>query len=243
MMAAVEKQSEDGFLPAALRRLEDAVTALVDERSAMSGLADCVDCRMDRCPGHATWVDSWYDQLRDSLPGEQGGGHSGSPRSLPPAWVDAVKMLMEIDTAVQLWQRDPGVFDGDLTPGRPPTPETVRRLRLIQARAWRPQDVDKIDDLTKNLEEWVAEIKVLFSTEPVRALWAAEGGGFAACPQCGKTMAHKIDSAGDRVQYPAMQVLVDGSTRCMACKTSWGAEHAMWVCRMLGYPTPAGVLE
>jgi hypothetical protein len=226
---SAEKVHSDGELPAARRELEDAVAALTEPRSQY------IDGRLE-------WTDSLYIQLQESLPGNQGAGQ-GQARSLPPAWLDAMETLHQIDSTVSAWQKDPGTFDGDLTPGHPPTPETVRRLRLILNRQWRPQDCDFIEQIVTVVKEWVADIEVLFVNEPVRALWAASGGGFAACPHCDKTMAKKRDRCGEMVQYPALQVLADGSTRCMACKTSWGPQLAMWVCRQLGYPTPAGVLE
>jgi hypothetical protein len=221
--------AQDGNLPAAKRALEDAVAALIDPRSQL------VDGRLE-------WTDSLYVQLQESLPGNQGTGE-GTARSLPPLWADAMDTLMQIDSTVSAWQKDPGVFDGDLSHDRPPTPETVRRLRLIIARSWRPQDTRSMEQIAGVVKEWVADIEALFINEPVRALWAAEGGGFAACPHCGKTMAKKRDRCGEMVQYPALQVCADGSTRCGGCKTVWGPEQAMWVCRMLGYPLPTGVLE
>lgn len=215
---------EDGNLPAALRALEDAVAALIEPREEL------VD-------GQLLWTDSLYVQLQESLPGNQGSGH-GQAGSVPPAWVDAMETLMNIDSMIEVWEPRPLI---DVSADPPPI--TVIRLQAIRSRNWRPMDCHSIEQITGIVKEWVEDIKVLFINEPVRALWAAQGGGFAACPTCEKTMAKKRDRGGEMVQYPALQVLPDGATRCMACKTSWGPELAMWVCRQLGYPLPKGVLE
>lgn len=212
--------AEDGSLPLALRKLDDALHALCEPRSQ---LAD----------GRMAYVPSRYLQLQDATGGQQSNpGGGGGSKSRPPLWADAFDQLREIDVAVEAWQP---AFNG--------VPPTVGRLRCLRARGWRPQDTKQIEQITSNLLEWVAAIDALFAEEPVRALWAAQGGGFAACPHCGKTMAKKRDRGGELVQYPALQVLNDGSTRCMACKTSWSPQLAMWVCRQLGYETPVGVLE
>lgn len=211
---------EDGNLSAALTALADAITELCNPRSQL-------------IEGRLVYVPSWYLQLRDASQGQQSSpGGGGGSKSRPPGWIDAFDQLREIDIAVEAWQP---AFKG--------VPPTVGRLRCIQARPWRPQDVDKIEQIVQVLKEWVSSIEALFSDEPVRALWAAEGGGFAACPHCDQTMAKKCDRGGEWVQYPALQVMRDGSTRCMACKTAWGPDLAMWVCRQLGYLLPAGVLE
>jgi hypothetical protein len=230
----------DGDVVSARRRLSDAISALCDSRSEMAGDEGCPDCRMESCPGHMMWVASWYEQLQDSLAGEQGAGfHATQARSVPPLWVDAAQTLMEIDEAVGIWEPRPNV---DVSEDDPP-PMTIIRLQAIGKRQWTPQQTKKMDDLTDIIAAWVKEIEQLFSVEPVRALWAAKGGGFAACPACSATMAKKEDRCGERVQYPALQLSNDGTTRCMACRTSWGPDLAMFVCRSLGYPTPAGVLE
>lgn len=222
----VEDGSPDGSLHESRRHLEDAISKLIDPRSEL-------------VEGRLEWTDSLYVQLQESLPGNQGGGSSGQARSLPPAWTDAIDTLMQIDTAVEAWEPRPVLDASD----DDPPPITVIRLRAIEARKWRPQDCGSIEQLVVIIKEWVSDVEGLFINEPIRALWAAEGGGFAACPSCDKTMAKKRDRGGEMVQYPALQVMSDGATRCMACKTSWGPEYAMWVCRQLGYPLPSGVLE
>lgn len=233
-------ENPDGNVGESRRKLQAAISALTDARSEMAGDASCPDCRLESCPGHMKWVSSWYEQLQDSLSGEQGAGfHATQARSIPPMWVDAAQTLMEIDEAVGIWEPRPNVdvSDDDLPP------MTVIRLQALEKRAWTPQQTKSMDDLTDIITSWVKDIEQLFAVEPVRALWAAKGGGFAACPACSATMAKKEDKCGEKVQYPALQLSNDGTTKCMACRTSWSPDLALFVCRQLGYPLPDGILQ
>jgi len=221
--------------------------------------------------GWHTEIPSLLDRLYDALPGAQGIGHSAA-RSLPPIWLDAARLYACIDTQVRKWQVD--------YPHCAQTLPATRRLETLRTKRWRPQDTALITDYATQLEAWVIEIDVLLTPEPVRALWAAEGGGFAACPACDKTMAKKCvrvgepggtllqpstdatlrcrecsttwaentfpmkcPRSGEIVGTPALQLMSDGATHCLACTTDWSPQQATWVCRMLGYPLPSGVLQ
>lgn len=219
---------EDGSLPDARRQLDDAISGLCDPKPQT--LHD----------GRLTFVDSLYVQLRDAVPGGRG-ERSGLSHSQPPLWLDACDLLQQIDVAVHAWEHPFPALPGDLS--HETDPVTVLRLRAVQTRPWRPQDTKSMIQIAKIIQEWVEDINGLFVDEPVRALWAAEGKGFAKCPACDVAMTKRLDRCGDLVQYPALQLSNDGTTRCMACKTSWGPQEARWVCRMLGYPLPSGVLE
>ncbi|POY15208.1 hypothetical protein C3472_19820 [Mycobacterium kansasii] len=203
-------------------------------------MASLVDPKPETLDGQLVWTDSLYVQLVDSVPGSKR-ERSGAARSQPPAWIDAFDTLQTIDRKTAEWEPAWPTIPGDLSDD-PPSP-TVLRLRALVARKWRPQDVEAITKITAEIEKWLDSIKALFNQEPVRALWAAKGGGFAHCPACDATITKKQDRAGEWVQYPALQVGTDGTTRCGACKTSWGPENALFVCRMLGYPLPEGLLE
>lgn len=234
MMPATVETASDGNLPDSRRRLENAVESLIGPRGQMVN-------------GAWAEVPSLYDQLFDAIPGQQGdGGHAA--RSMPPLWISASKTLADIDKAVRRWQPAvPSNFIGPLRAGwcRLSTRQapTITRLECLVTRLYRPQDCNLIDGWSAQIEGWASMIDTLLIREPIRALWAAEGGGFAACPACDATMARKRDDAGEIVQTPAMQLAKDGSTYCQACHTSWGPEQAQWVCRMLGYPLPHGVLQ
>lgn len=232
-----QPQTPDGHVPESRRRLEYAVAALIGSGGQMVN-------------GSWAHVPSLYDQLYGAVPGSQGdGGHSAAAaRSKPPLWIAASKTLSDIDATVRRWQPAvPAGFIGPLKAGwcrlATQQPPTATRLRFLVHRPFRPQDCAQIESWADQINSWAQDIDAMLISEPVRALWAATGGGFAACPACDRTMAKKRDDAGEMVQTPAMQLAKDGSTYCQACRTTWGPEQARWVCRMLGYPLPAGVLE
>lgn len=59
-------------------------------------------------------------------------------RSVPPVWIDALDLRVEIDDETRKWQ-----------PDRPNTPA---RLRAVAARPWRPQDTSGIDKISCRVE-------------------------------------------------------------------------------------------
>src|ERR1700704_2512522 len=134
----------DGNLTASLPALRSAISALIDPKPHY------ID-------NTVRWVDSLYQQLIEAVPGEKC-HRTGVNQSQPPLWVDASDLLRTIDSEVVRWQRNPGPGDGDLSHQRPPTPETVRRLRLIEARKWRPQDCAEIASITALIEQWALKI-------------------------------------------------------------------------------------
>lgn len=229
-----QQQSADGRLPEAKRRLEDAVSALVDPRQRM--LLDKLQ-----------WSDAWYMQLVESVPGDQGQNHNPHPTSVVPFWVDAVELLREIDTAVWCWQRDPGPFDGDLSAQRPPTPETVRRLWLLEKSKWKVEDVRRINQIIEACNDWCKRIEELLNPIPTRTLWAADGSKtWAACPACGESFIYKRDPAGDKpIRVPTLQMTDDMATVCVnrECGAEWGPQRALFLCKVLGYPVPEGVQD
>ena len=73
---------------------------------------------------------------------------------MPPVWVEAMDLRVEIDDAVRAWQPD-----GASTPDR---------LRGLAARRWRPQDTRSVEQIAANLESWAAPIKALLSPQHVK---------------------------------------------------------------------------
>jgi hypothetical protein len=221
---SAEPVQEDGDLVGALRRLGDAISALTDPRAEVAD-------------GKTHWLDSYYIELRDALPGDQGSGH-GVARSLPALWLDALDLLTEIDTAVRCWEpTDPG-FDGDLT--EEPTPPTILRLRVIErhgcrGRSWRPQDTSKVEQIAGNIESWVASIKSLLTPVPA---WTLP----SPCPSCNTATVYRKDAAGELIRRPALQIGPQGCV-CAKCHATWAPEYFTHLARVLGYELPEGVLE
>ncbi|CAM3430974.1 hypothetical protein [Tsukamurella hominis] len=177
--------------------------------------------------------DCRYQQLRAHLAGQQGSGNGNTHRSLPAVWADAVDVLRDIDTTVTAWQPDPGPFDGDLT--HAPTPEAVRRLRLLEARPWAPANTTDLTVAARALERWAKQIDDLLDPPPRIDL-------AAPCPACGESIAYRRDSAGETVRSAALQVSSDGCT-CLCCHYTWTPDYFTHLARTIGCALPAGVLE
>lgn len=179
---------EDGFLPAALETLNDALHALCGPRTQY------VEERLIYAP-------SRYMQLMDAVEGEQvnhGGGGGGKSR--PPMWLDAHDLLSEIDQAAAIWQ-----------PAYTGVPATVGRLHWIAQRKWRPQDVRQIEQITRAVAEWAAAIDALL--DPPRR-WTLP----SPCPACDTATVYRKDSSGEMVRQPALQIGTQGCTclKCKA---------------------------
>lgn len=201
---------DEGSLPQAKLRLSRAVWALIDPQRQM------FDGEMRSAP-------SLYLQLRDSVPGAQGSGH-GTARSLPPCWLDAIDLLSEIDTALEIWQPQ---ADG--------VPVTVGRLRVLEAKGWRPQDTRQVEQIAANLEAWALEIVALLDPPAKKTLPNP-------CPACNTATVYRRDSGGELVRQPALQFGPQGCY-CVKCRAVWAPNRFLFLAKVLGYEMPAGVLE
>jgi hypothetical protein len=218
----VTQPHEDGQLRPALTRLADTVSALCDPQ------AQTVD-------GRLYWLDSPYQQLSEAVYTERSQTGSGVSKSTPPLWVDAEDLLREIDIGVACAHPQTPPFDGDLTPQNPPTAITIRRLRAIEAKKWRPQDVHWLDQFTARLESWAVSIKNLLTET---AHWSLPN----PCPACQTRTVYHKDSGGETVRQPALQIGPMGC-ECQRCHAVWAPNLFAHLALVLGYPLPAGVLE
>jgi hypothetical protein len=144
--------NSDGALPLAKRRLEDAVSAIADPQPAYAG-------------GICRWMDSLYLQLREALR-DRPQRHIPGWRAVTPCRLDALALLVEIDTAVRSWCPD----------GK----GTTDRLHQLIGRGYRPQDVTLITGYSDRLQGWVIATTDLLLPEakvylrPSRGLRPAE---------------------------------------------------------------------
>jgi hypothetical protein len=199
-----------GYLPAALDRL----------RAATSGLVDPIKQMTD---GVVLSAPSLYEQLVGEMPTDEGhamGRMVG--RSVPPVWIDALDLRVEIDDETRKWQ-----------PDRPNTPA---RLRAVAARPWRPQDTSGMDKISCRVEGWAVTVRCLLTPASVKHV-------SAPCPACGAKSAFKRDSAGERVRVPALQIVTELGCTCLVCRYTWGPELYLHLARVLGFGGPTGVLE
>lgn len=212
--------AEDGNLPAARQDLKHAIHQLTQPIPAL------INNKLHHAP-------ALYMQLRDAIRGEQGTGYNGAPQSQPPLWVEAIDLLNEIDTAVEIWQPQPA--------GVPPT---IGRLNALNTKTWRPQDVRNIQQITTACQQWAAKIENTLNPGHVKHFRAPDGDGYAPCPQCGKATTYRTDPAdGEPKRVPTLQWVAETGTTCIVCRSSWDPFHTLWLGRVLGFELPEGVLE
>lgn len=198
----------DGNLPQAKRLLADAISSLIDPQPWVDN-------------NRTHWLDSRYHQLRDALTAQRVGA-SHKPASKPPAWIDAIDLLKDIDHQAHLWEPAWPVSDCDDWP-------TVQRLRQVDLRKWRPQDVTLITTITGDLARFIARIDQLFAAAPKTLP--------DKCPQCGNSETRRrVDDGGVTAtsRVPALQITDDGCT-CQHCKAHWPPDRLVFLGRVLGY--------
>lgn len=203
----------DGNVQAAKVRMGRAVDSLCRPRLAV----------YHTCTREAP---SLYDCLKSDVAGTQGDSRTPA-KSLPPIWIDAVMLLNDIDTETRQWTRKRDVADSRTTP---------QRLLSLPDLPWRPQDTDKVVDMTSTIDQWTENIRHLLDPQSVKTL-------SAPCPTCGKQWFHRRDSAGDLVRQPALQVVASVGASCLVCGATWSPDRYLFLCRLLGFDLPVGVLE
>jgi hypothetical protein len=164
---------------------------------------------------------SLFRQLQDDLAGTQGDTRTPA-KSLPPLWIDAVQLLGDMDTETRGWYpKERGV---------------PARLGALSATSWRPQDTDHVTTIATTVDGWCETILHLLDPESVKHI-------SAACPSCGRNFVYRNDSAGERVRQPALKVVTETGCTCQACQAHWAPDRYMFLCRLLGFALPEGVLE
>lgn len=219
-MNAAREIHEDGNLPAALHRLGNAISALIDPKPHTRQLDDG-DTRIE-------WIDALYDQLCDAVPGGQGNA-TRIPQSSPPMCIDAVDLLNEIRHTLAKLAPRPEIDALN------PAPIDVVRLRELDDRQWRPQDCDTIDTLTARINGWCESIKTMINPEPK---WSLPN----PCPACSTAIVYRHNSAGEIVRQRALQIGPLGCV-CQNCHQVWQPEYFRHLASVLGYELPPSVLE
>lgn len=203
----------DGNLPQAKRQLADAISNLIDPKPWV-----------DNNTTH--WLDSRYHQLRDALTAQRIGS-SHKPASKPPAWIDAIDLLKDIDHQIHLWEPAWPIADCDDWPA-------VQRLRQVDLRKWRPQDTELINQIVAGLTRFAARIDQLFAAAP---LYLPD-----KCPSCDHAKARRHDrDTGENINVPALEITTDGAT-CNNCHEKWPADRLVFLGRVLGYRI-SGLIE
>jgi hypothetical protein len=212
----------DGDVIGAKQRLSDAISKLIDPKPETRHLED----------GHIKieWLDSRYQQLCDEIPGSRG-NKARLPASSPPLCIDAAELKHEIDTAAAVWEPKPLI---DASQSDPPAIAVIR-LRAVDGRAWRPQDVRHIDGITATITAWCEAIQQLLNPTPK---WTLP----SPCPACGTKTVYRINSGGESVRQAALTVGPEGCN-CLKCHTLWSPDRFIFLAKVLGYEFTNGICE
>lgn len=226
-MTSPHPLEEDGNIVAAMQRLDDAISALIDPKPETRKLEDG-STRIE-------WLDPLYTQLVEAIPGEKK-HRTGVSASQPPMWVDASDLLHRINQTVTSWEKHwpiplpsmwPFAYDDEYP--------TVQRLRILNRRKWRPQDTSTVESNAALIESWADKIRDLLADTPKLTLPNP-------CPACGEKIVYRRDSAGELVRRPALQIGAHGC-QCQNCQYLWEPAYYTHLAAVLGYDLPEGVLE
>ena len=164
---------------------------------------------------------SLYRQLESDLAGTQGDTRTPA-KSLPPLWIDAAQLRIDMDSQTRSWcPKEHGI---------------PQRLGNLSAKTWRPQDTDLVTEMARMVDMWCETILHLLDPESVKHITAA-------CPSCGRSFVYRRDSAGESVRQPALKVVTNVGASCQHCDAHWAPDRYMFLCRLLGFDLPEGVLE
>ena len=199
---------------------------------ATQQLADAIHAlfsyRLTTIPGdppRITRLKSRYDEITDSIAGQQGTQTGSIARSMPPLWVSGTDWLRKVDTQTRDWIPASSTIT---TPDR-----WLSQLDLT----WRPQDTVMLEQWSTHLDRWAQKADRLLgnaeSALPVRA----------PCPACGRRWHYRRDNGGEIVRVDALQIERGIGCRCQGCKASWTESQYSFLARVLGCSIPDGVLE
>ena len=122
---------------------------------------------------------------------------------------------------------------GDLSPDL--VPQVRIGLRELDLQSWRPQDCDRIDTITNQINSWCEQITTLLNPTPK---WTLPN----PCPACGTAIVYRKNSASETVRQPALQIGPMGCA-CQHCHHTWEPAYFQHLARVMGYELPPGVLE
>ena len=167
------------------------------------------------------YAPSLYDCLVSDLAGTQGDTRTPA-KSIPPLWIDACQLRSDIDNQTQQWLPVPG--------------STWQRLKILSGKPWRPQDTDHVSGMARTVDGWCESITSLLDPQSCKFI-------SAACPSCGRETIYRKDSGGEVVRQPALKLEINVGCQCQHCKAFWAPDRYLFLCRLLGFELPEGVLE
>jgi hypothetical protein len=86
----------------------------------------------------------------------------------------------------------------------------------------------------EQIRSWCVSVKALLEPAHVKTI-------AAACPSCNTAVVYR-KSAGELVRQPALQVVAEVGCTCLSCGAAWAPDAYLFLCRLLGFELPEGVL-
>jgi hypothetical protein len=167
------------------------------------------------------WVPSLWSVLVSELAGVQGDSKTPA-KSIPPVHIDAVQLKADIEAQTRKWE--------------PKAPDPVAGLHWLAGKGWRPQDTDLVFGMARTVTGWADKIVAIIEPESTKFV-------DAACPSCGRRTVYRRDSAGEIVRQPALKIVAATGCTCQHCDAHWSPDRYLFLCRLLGFDLPEGVLE
>lgn len=171
--------------------------------------------------GRVRVAPSWWDRLTEAVAatGLKDGTSRAVAKSRPLCWADALDLKVRIEDRAKSW------IGGDSVPGR---------LRALASRRWRPQDTEAVQGIAAEVQSWRLAVTALVEPSHIKSV-------AAACPQCGERWVYRMH-AGERVRQPALQLEAATGCLCQGCRAFWPPEKYLFLCRLLGFDLPAGIV-
>ncbi len=186
-----------------------------------SAVGALVDPRKEFHDGVLMAAPSLWAELLQAIPASRTDGFSrGVARGKAPAWVDAIDLQHEVDRTVGCWH--------------PEGTDTPTRLRGFASRRWRPQDAKMIVERAEEIRAWCMSVTRLLEPQHVKTI-------SAACPSCNQRYVYRNHS-GEQVRQPALHVVAEVGCSCAGCGANWEPHQYLFLCRLLGFELPTGVL-
>lgn len=188
-------------------------------QGTVTSLADAVDGLAGPQPRHhdgvLVWAPSRYAQLRGALTGGKrpGGRRRGGWSTMAPCFVDALKLLLAIDSRTAEIARAHG--------------DTRELLEGLAVARWRVEDVRLIEAITGEVLGWVKAVDDLFASHPIYLP--------DPCPECRQSWTHRWNDEGQLVRAPALAVTVEHGCICQSCHATWSLDRLVFLGRVLGY--------
>lgn len=171
-------------------------------------------------------VPGLYQQLAIGLDGYRHGAQTATARSRPPLWEEAQQLKASLDEVCDINWTGGGYGD------------TITNLLYLAQKKWATHDAHNVHKLAGVIHSWANDIEELFDRASEHTKYIT-----GSCPQCGAETTHHRDTVGETVRSPAIKLNIETGATCQNCQQYWPPSKYVDLCKSLGYPLPAGVLE